>query len=83
MRLRLGAVTCVLVLPSTSWLLRVVRAAKPMAVEPVWAAMVAFFAMGETMSNKDMIGAILIVGAGMVNELDIDGMLRKDKDIVN
>jgi len=53
------------------------------ASEPVWAAMVAFFAMGETMSNKDMIGAILIVGAGMVNELDIDGMLRKDKDIVN
>ena len=38
-RLRLGAVTCVLFLPSTSWLLRVVRAAKPMAVEPVWAAM--------------------------------------------
>ena len=38
-RLRLGAVTWVLPLPSTSWLLRVVRAAKPMAVEPVWPAM--------------------------------------------
>ena len=53
------------------------------ASEPVWAALVATFALGETMSNVDMTGAALITASGLGNELNwfekFDSMIENDK----
>mgnify|MGYP001403838973 CR=1 FL=1 len=48
------------------------------ASEPVWAALVAYFAMGETMNSVDMTGAAFILMASMVKELDLDGIATAD-----
>lgn len=45
------------------------------ASEPVWAAMVAYFAMGETMNEMDMAGAALILCASVTKELDLDKII--------
>ena len=42
------------------------------ASEPVWAALVAYFAMGETMNLVDMSGAALILMASVFKELDME-----------
>ena len=46
------------------------------ASEPVWAALVAYFAMGETMNSIDITGAGLILMASVVKELDLEGLSK-------
>ena len=47
--------------------------------EPIWAALVAAFLLGEFMSKGEIVGAAIIVGAGLVYEWNVvDNLLEKD-----